>query len=536
MRSARAWQDASEIFRHRRARPVARWERWVLGILLFLGAQSVLVFALWWFRREHAGNWILFTLLSFATWYGISRIVVGWYNIFHIEQPPVRGASPGRSAAIFITSSPGEPLAMFERTLAAARDVRYPHTTYLLDDTRDPRFGALAAAMGAVHLELVGLPGAKAGKINAALQRTNEELILVLDPDHIPFPEFLDRVIGYFDDPAVGFVQVAQTYYNAPRSFVARAAAEQTFAFYGPILQGMHGTGTAVAIGANCTFRRTALESIGGHGVGLAEDLVTAIRLHAAGWRSVYVPEVVARGLVPEDLDSFLRQQLKWARGVYDVLLREYPRAFRRLTMHQRIAYLMIGTYYLIGITTPVYLLIPLLYLVTGIQPASMFFAEYLVHALPVGFFGVAIYRFAQRWLCDPVRERGWHWRGMLLKVACWSVYLKGFLLAAGNVAVPYIPTAKERRTGNFWRLAAVPIGVVLLSVAVVAWAVIRRLVLMPEAEVRITTEASAGMIGFALLNVLLMSGRLYAAWKDSDPKRQARGGDIKSPSSPSAG
>lgn len=536
MRSAPAWQDVSDIFRHRRARPVAQWERWLLGVLLFLGAQSVLLFALWWFRREHVGNPVLYALLTFATWYGISRIVIGWYNVFHIEQPPLRDAPPGRSVAIFITSSPGEPYAMFERTLAAAREVRYPHTTYLLDDTRDPRFAALAAAMGAVHLELIGIPGAKAGKINAALARTAEELILVLDPDHIPFAEFLDRVIGYFDDPQVGFVQVAQTYYNAPRSFVARAAAEQTFAFYGPIMQGMHGTGTAVAIGANCTFRRAALESIGGHGIGLAEDLVTAIRLHAAGWRSVYVPEVVARGLVPEDLDSFLRQQLKWARGVYEVLFREYPRAFRRLTPHQRIAYLMIGTYYLVGVTTPIYLAIPLLYLLTGVQPAAMFLAEYLVHALPVGIFGVVVYRFAQRWLCDPLRERGWHWRGMLLKIGCWSVYLKALLLAIGNVSVPYIPTAKERRTGNFWQLATVPIGVVLLSVATVVWAVTRRLYFTPEAEVRITTEAAAGMIGFVIINVAFMSGRLYAAWKDSDRKQQAHVAGTQSPSSPSAG
>jgi len=531
----RAWQDDSEVFRHRRARPVARWERWTLGVLIFLGLQSVALFAWWWFRAEHVANGVLFALLSFATWYGISRMVIGWYNAIHVEQPPIRPAPEGLRVAIFITSSPGEPYAMFERTLAAVREVRYPHTTYLLDDTRDPRFAALAAETGARHLELIGIPGAKAGKINAALARTTEELVLVLDPDHIPFPEFLDRVLGYFDDPGIGFVQVAQAYHNVRRSFVARAAAEQTFAFYGPVLQGMHGTGTAVAIGANCTFRRAALESIGGHGVGLAEDLVTAIRLHAAGWRSVYVPEVLARGLVPEDLDSFLRQQRKWARGVYEVLLREYPRAFRRLTNHQRLSYLMIATYYLVGLTSLVYLAIPLLYLLTGVQPAAMFLGEYIAHAAPVGFFGVINYRFAQRWLCDPERERGWHWRGTLLKIGSWSVYLQGLLLALGNVTVPYIPTAKERQTGNFGRLAAVPLTVVLLSVAAVVVSFVRRFWFLSEAEVRSTSGATAGMAGFAIANCLLMSGRLYAAWKDSD-RHSARDGGTRSRSSSSAG
>jgi hypothetical protein len=108
----------------------------------------------------------------------------------------------------------------------------------------------------------------------------------------------------------------------------------------------------------------------------------------------------------------------------------------------------------------------------------------------------------------------------MLLKIGCWSVYLKGLLLALANVAVPYIPTAKERRRGNLWRMAAVPLAVVLLSLATMGWALFRRLYRTPEAEVRITTEATAGMLVFAALNAVLMSGRLYAAWKVSDHGR----------------
>jgi cellulose synthase/poly-beta-1,6-N-acetylglucosamine synthase-like glycosyltransferase len=512
----RPWQDDAEIFRHRRAGPIANWERWVLAVLLFLGIQSIAWFGQWWFRLEHINNVTLFVLLSLATWYGISRLVIGWYNAFHIEQPDVIDAPPGLSVAIFTTSSPGEPYEMFVRTLAAARDIRYPHTTYLLDDTRDPRFAALAREMGAVPMEIVGVPGAKAGKINRALELTSEEFILVLDPDHIPFPEFLDRVLGYFGDEKVGFVQVSQAYYNPPQSFVARAAAEQTFAFYGPTMQGMHGTGTTVAIGANCTFRRKALESIGGHGIGLAEDLVTSIRLHAAGWKSCYIPEIVSRGLVPADLDSFLRQQLKWSRGVHEVLFREYPRAFRRLTAHQKISYLMIGSYYVVGLTSLIYLSIPLIYLWFGAQPAVILLGEYLEHALPIGILGALVYRFVQRWLCDPVRERGWHWRGTLLKIGSWNVYLRGLVLAVLGVNVPYIPTRKERHLGRFWNLARAPLFMIFLSILTIAWTVFRQLYAMPEAEVLITTEVTVGMVFFLMVNIVLMSGRVYAAWVDS--------------------
>ncbi|MBW3533987.1 MAG: glycosyltransferase, partial [Gemmatimonadetes bacterium] len=367
---------------------------------------------------------------------------------------------------------------------------------------------------GAVWLELVGLPGAKAGKINAALARTDEDFILVLDPDHVPFPDFLDRVLGHLHDPEVGFVQVAQAYYNQARSFTARGAAEQTYAFYGPTQMGLYGHGGAVAIGANCTFRRAALASIGGHGVGLAEDLVTSIRLHAAGWRSVYVPEVVSRGLVPEDLGSFYRQQLKWSRGVFEVLFSEVPRAFPGLSWRQRLSYLAIGTYYLFGLTTLMYLVIPYLYLWTGVQPASMPFEEFVAIGAPVALVGVATYLYAQRWLCHPETERGIHWRGLSLKVACWPVYLVGTLLGVVRAEIPYIPTAKEARTGRFLQLAWPHLALAGVYLVTLGWTLYRRLVLTPEGALFLTSEAVWGMVAFASLALLLACGGIYGAWE----------------------
>jgi cellulose synthase (UDP-forming) len=485
----------------------------VLGALVILGLHSVLYFFIWWFQGEHVGIPVLFGLLSTAMLFGVGRMLVGWYNVLFISQPAWTKPAPGRTTAIFITATPGEPAEMFDATLAAAARITTPHATYLLDDTRDPEIARIADRHGAVRLELLGLAGAKAGKINAALERTSEEFILVLDPDHVPHPEFLDRVLGHFEDPGIGFVQVAQAYGNSRRSFVARAAAEQTYAFYGPTLQGMYGLGTSVVIGANGTFRRKALESIGGHGIGLAEDLITAIRLHAAGWRSVYVPEIVSYGRVPEDLGSFAQQQLKWSRGVWEMLLAEYPRAFRRLTPLQKLSYLMIGTYYAFGVTTPIYLSIPLLYLSFGWLPASVSPVEYLQHAAPLGLVGILIYIYSERFLCDRSREGGFHLRGFLLKLGLWPVYLRGTLLAFLRVDVPYIPTPKEPRAGNFWRLSRIQLTTIAVTLALSVRMLRQRLYLMPESQVRLTTGVAWGMLTFALIHVALASSVIYAAW-----------------------
>jgi cellulose synthase (UDP-forming) len=518
------------------ARPLWRWlrgdavralDRLVLGVLIGAGCILVVRFADWWFRPGHVAHLPLYVLLSLALWYGVLRVVLGWINIAAVRRPPARAAAGGLRAAIFTTSSPGEPLAMFERTLAACARIRYRHTTYLLDDTRDPRFAELAARHGAVHLELVGLAGAKAGKINAALQRTDEEFILVLDPDHVPFPNFLDRVLGHFDDARVGFVQVAQAYYNQARSFTARGAAEQTYAFYGPTQLGLFGHGAAVAIGANCTFRRSALDSIGGHGIGLAEDLVTSIRLHAAGWRSVYVPEVVSRGLVPEDIGSFYRQQLKWARGVYEVLFTELPRNFAGLTWRQRLSYATIGTYYLFGVTTLAYLCLPYLYLWTGVQPASVGFGAFITKGAPVAAVGTMVYLFAQRWLVDRGRERGLHWRGLMLKVACWPVFLAGTLLAIVRAEIPYIPTAKEARRGRFLSLAWPHLLLAAVYVVTLAYTVYQRLLVTSEGSLMLTSEAVWGMVGFASIALVLSGGGIHAAWQARNPPAGAAWDDI---------
>ena len=505
----------ADLWKFREAKDITRWHRFMLLMLIISGVTSILVFADWWFREENVGNSIVFfTLLTFYFWYGLVRLIIVWFGYLYIRKPAAASAPPGLRVAIFTTSSPGEPLSMFEKTLEACKNITYPHVTYLLDDTRNPAFRAVAEKHGAVWLELVGIPGAKAGKINKALELTTEDFILVLDPDHIPFPNFLDHTLGYFSDENIGFVQVSQAYYNQYRSFTAAGAAEQTYTFYGPMQMALHGMGAAVAIGANCTFRRKALQSIGGHGIGLAEDLITSIRLHASGWKSIYNPVIVSRGLVPEDLGSFCKQQLKWARGVFEVTFVELPKLFTKLSFWQKVSYSIIGTYYLVGVTQFFFTLIPFLFFLTGILPAHMAFSDFMIYGSLISVFGLSIYLYIQQWLCHPEKERGLHWRGMVLKYSCWPVFMLGFLLAIVNAEIPYIPTAKKAVTGSTTPFARpLLIHVVLFMIAIISVFLYRRY-LMPESEPILSAERTWAMIGFASIAWIMSLGGLRAAWE----------------------
>ena len=326
-----------DLWKFKKAKRVTNFDKAVFLALSLAGFYGMFNLTEWWFRGDHIANLSLFLLLTLFFFYGLFRVAIIWINYLRISAPEeVPEPKKNLSVAVFTTSAPGEPLSMFENTFKALKNLNYPHTTYLLDSTEDVAFKNLAEEYGVVWLDLANIPGAKAGKINETLKKTDEEFILILDPDHIVFPEFLDQTLGFFNDEKVGFVQVSQGYYNMYKSFTAKGAAEQTYTFYGPTQMGLFGYGSAVAIGANCTFRRKALESIGGHAQGLAEDLQTSIRIHAKGWKSIYNPVIVSRGLVPEDFTSFCKQQLKWARGVFELLFDEMPAALKHLTFGKK--------------------------------------------------------------------------------------------------------------------------------------------------------------------------------------------------------
>jgi len=515
------------LWQFRGAAGVSVTDKFVILVLTLAGMISIINFAEWWFRGEHISNLTFYVILSLFFWYGIFRIILVWINYLRLNKPKAAPEPPDNlSVAIFTTSAHGEPLSMFEKTFEALNRVSYPHNTYLLDGTQDPALKILTEKYNITLLEMVNISGAKAGKINEALKRTNEDFILVLDPDHIAFPNILNQILGFFNDEKVGFVQVSQGYYNQYRSFTASAAAEQTYTFYGPTQMGLYGYGSAVAIGANCTFRRKALESIGGHARGLAEDLLTSIRLHAQGWESVYNPVIVNRGLVPEDLSSFYKQQLKWARGTFELLFDELPKLFSKLTFWQRIVYLSISTYYFTGTAMLFFILVPLIYFLTGIIPGSMTLIDFITYGTPVLVIAALIYAYIQKFLCHPETERKFHWRGMILKFSSWPVYFYGFLLALANKKIPYLPTSKKALTGSVTTFVLPLVVYCILFLITVTSVYIHRRYYVPESELSFTAERVWGMLGFAFIafsqSVVGIFAALETIWlKEDEPWRK---------------
>jgi cellulose synthase (UDP-forming) len=477
-------------------RPLTRRERALLLFTIALGAESTLYFGEFWFFSPARRHPLYFALLSFAIFWGVYRSLINWYIYFFITPPAPRARVGRYSVDVLTTAMPGEPYAMFEETLTAIAAMEHPHRAFLLDGGNDPALRALAARLGVQHLDCRAIPGAKAGKINHCLQQhARGDVVFVVDPDHRPRPDLLDRALAWFDDARVGFVQVVQAYYNTGESFVADAAAEETFGFYGPTLLGLNGLGIPTAIGANCIFRRSALDSIGGHAVHLAEDALTSMRLHAAGWRSVYLPYRGTAGLVPADLGSFFKQQFKWATGMFYLLFREYPKLFRRFDRAARPHYFFAGTFYFNGLATFLTLVLPIWFLFFKVFAVEFALDEFVGHLAPYAASTALTYAVIQRWYTHS-SERRVPWRSLVLEKGTWHVYLMGLVSGLLNRRVEYLPTPKASERAAMPRLVLPHVVVILLSAAAIVFAVAT----YPRLD-----DGTLLMILFAALNIALL-------------------------------
>jgi cellulose synthase (UDP-forming) len=393
--------------------------------------------------------------------------------------------------------------ALVARSLAAAAAIRYPHRTFLLDDGHRDSYREIAEQTGVSYIRREDRIHAKAGNVNHALRYSDADFVTVFDVDHIPEPHFLDVVLGHFVDPKIGFVQALVAHRNQAESFVANAVASQAYDVFSPTSMGMNGCGAATVWGAHCTFRRAALDSIGGHQVGLAEDLHTSLVLHANGWKSVYVPEVVARGLVPADLGAYVVQQLKWSRGVFEILVEKSIPNFRRLELSQAVAYATRMTYYLVGPFTLVSMTATAAMLYFGQAYAQVHMASYVLHFLPSAVMIMLIRLLAVSfWERDPLAGR-FHYPGLALAMGTWPIYTLSLACALLRVRLPHLATPKQLRGGKFLPLVVPQLVAVTILLGGVIWRVSQGIDL-----------DSLIVIGFALALVGSHWAILYAVWE----------------------
>ncbi len=325
-------------------------------------------------------SWMYFVSDVIAVLLGALTIFVSW-QYRHRRSPPVQA---GLDVDVFIPTYQ-EPPDMVRRTLEAARAIRYPHETWLLDDGNRPAMRALAAELGCRYLTRAGNEGAKAGNLNHALSRSSADFVAVFDADHIPLVNALDATLGFFADEKIGMVQTPQDYYNtdALQYMNPRRGGglwhDQSF-FYNLSQPGRDHYGAASCAGTGVVYRRSALEAIGGIPTEtVTEDIHTSLKLHKAMYTVAYLNEPIAYGVAAADLADYYRTRLRYGHGNIHALRHERILWCKGLTWRQRLSYLFLGLIYLEGWQQLMVFLVPAIALIFGVAPFQITILNVLI-------------------------------------------------------------------------------------------------------------------------------------------------------------
>ncbi len=331
-----------------------------------------------------AFSWALFC----AEVFGFVTTALFYFTVWRPRTREAPPPLPGRSVDVFIPTK-DEPLPVLRTTLLACNDLKYPHRTLVLDDGDRREVEALCGELGCAYLARQSGEHAKAGNLNHGLRHSTAEFVAVFDADHVPLPQFLDRLIGYFADERVGFVQVPQEFYNIDSiqhriDRKQRTIWAEQHLFFSVIQPGKDAWGAAMFVGSCAILRRQALDAIGGFATGsITEDMLTSIRLHARGWSSVYHREHLAYGIAAQTLRPFSSQRQRWGVGNWQVFVRANPIFLKGLTLPQRLCYLASMIYPLEGLQKLTFYATPPIVLFTGVLPMDALDVDYLLHFVP---------------------------------------------------------------------------------------------------------------------------------------------------------
>jgi cellulose synthase (UDP-forming) len=443
-------------------------------ILSCIAIGVTIYYLLWRVIETFNPNALVF---SWALWiaelFGFITTILFYFSVWR----PLRRTPPppleGRTVDVFIPTV-SESVLVLRKTLLACNKLTYPHRTVVLDDGNRKEVKELCEELGCTYIARPSHDDAKAGNVNYGLQLSEAEFIAIFDADHAPLPHFIERLIGYFKDDEVAFVQSPQAFYNID-SFMHRVDEQRKYVwgeqglFYDLIQPGRDRWNAAYFVGSCALMRRKALDDIGGFATGsITEDMMTSIRLQAKGWSSVYHNETLAYGIAAETILPFHIQRRRWGLGGWQVFFKANPLFVRGLTFPQRLCYLASLIYPIEGFQKLIFYITPPIALFSGILPMRALDIHYLLHFVP--YYVISLFAF---------NEMGRGFGGNLMleqfSMGKFITYIRSFFaLFLPKRARQFKVTPKAESSQAPYSLLAPQLIVFIVSIAAIVWALVQ--------------------------------------------------------------
>src|SRR2546426_7876494 len=274
--------------------------------------------------------------------YGIHRYFIIYLYLKTRKRPPVPSGHFEQLPRVTMQLPIFNEVYVAERLLRSVSEVDYPRELLqiqVLDDSTDNTREITSSCAEELRRQGFNVDlihrfkrtGFKAGALAAGLEAAEGEFVCILDADFVPRPDLLKRTIQFFADPKVGMIQTRWGHLNRGYSLLTRVQAmfldghlllEQTARSRSGRFFNFNGTAGL--------WRRSCIEEAGGwqHDT-LTEDLDLSYRAQLAGWRFIFLPDVITPAELPVDMNGFKSQQHRWTKGSIQTCKKLLPSIWR---------------------------------------------------------------------------------------------------------------------------------------------------------------------------------------------------------------
>jgi cellulose synthase/poly-beta-1,6-N-acetylglucosamine synthase-like glycosyltransferase len=286
---------------------------------------------------------VYFFVLSILAIYGWHRYYLVYVYMKNKARAPAPLPPPAVLPPVTVQLPIFNEMYVADRLIDAVCEMEYPRELFqiqVLDDSTDEttEIAELAVRRHAArgfnisYIHRIDRRGYKAGALEAGLKEATGQYIAIFDADFVPPTDFLLRTLPYFGtDPKIGMVQARWGHINQDYSLLTKIQSILLDAHFVLEHGGRNRSGAFFNFnGTAGIWRREAIETAGGwqHDT-LTEDLDLSYRAQLAGWRFVFLPDVVSPAEVPVEMNSFKSQQHRWAKGSIQTCLKLLPRILR---------------------------------------------------------------------------------------------------------------------------------------------------------------------------------------------------------------
>ena len=179
----------------------------------------------------------------------------------------------------------------------------------------------------------------KAENIMAALPYARGEMTVLLDGDHHPHPDAIERAWRWL---SLGYdvVQGRCVIRNQMQSYATKLVAvefEQMYSVFHPGRS--HALDTAIFGGTNGYWRTSALKQIGMDHRMLTEDIDSSLRALLAGYKLIHDRSIISTELAPATFGVWWNQRLRWAQGWFQVTMRHQTDVWRSPHLSMRLKF-----------------------------------------------------------------------------------------------------------------------------------------------------------------------------------------------------